>query len=1449
MAHEKKIYSPPSDSTQASRHFDGIEVGSVSIKSVRMNGEGKTSATVLRHEGDTIRTLKKLLGELNCDNQSSIMITGQSTKCLLNIPYKSEIECLEKALLHYKCTPDLLLSLGGENFTMYTLKDGRIKNIISPSKCAAGTGEFLVQQFQRMGFSMDEGIDASYSGRAVELSTRCAVFCKSDIIHKLNKGEYTRSDIARTLIEDLVQKVCKLINQAQWPSRSIVVAGGLVLNRAFIGALKQRLSGSKIIIFKESCCLEAFGASLYSSDLLKDFSADHAVNSIKVIGSPFTVLPHLKEAEELVDYRAYCGNYDNGVIEGGSYILGIDAGSTTTKAVLFNAEDGSIGPSCYLQTHGNPVTAAIKCMKDLMTQTAGKSIKIIQAAATGSGRELVSILLDNSPSFNEIMSHARSASEEIATVDTLFEIGGQDSKYTSFLEGIPVDYAMNDGCSAGTGSFLEEILSHGMNIPVREISARAELSLTPLSFGERCSAFINTDIKNAIQEGQNLDDIIAGLSYSIAKNYLSRVVGVRSIGNNIIFQGGVALNKSVALALAALTKRKVVVPSYPELMGCIGSCLLARDQLLNGDEKEKEYDLGKFIQGEIKIDDTFTCNSCENLCEIKRYSLREKKYPFGGLCSKYEMYRHKNKSTNPGKNFFNLRSKLLLEDFGQRPIENPRGTIGIPMALTTYEFFPFYAKLINELGYTAVLSRSSRSGMSRCKGPICYPCEIAHGAVDDLQCQKVDYIFLPYLIEGLKDNEYPYNYVCTVAGAIPGLIENAFENISPRLLSPHIALSDDLISTTRKEIRTMGRSLGLSARHSDSAFESAFHHYRKFKEAYGSIAHHELNNVSKPIIIVAGRPYITCSSEANLSIPNKICSRGYDVVPADMLPFLKGDIHSRNVWLFTQQIINAVDYAKKFPNMYLCFISCFSCMPDASIYHLIREKLAGETFCYLEIDSHTAHLGFDTRIGAFMDIIENKLKNRGRSPNRAEKIEDRDAIKNQIFPLARLSEDQTYVIDSKGERVEFSDPRVMHVYPFATGLRTKKMLENIFNERGWRIRVAGELNRSIYRHASQLCSGRECMVCAAITSATCYDIAENRDSDEITIYYNYDQVGPCQDAAWPIVWETFARRLQLRDAVFMTLPTKFNKYLGEGNIFGRELLYVVSLGDIFDEAEAALQLVARDPASARAIFKNETDIVISNVSNGLRGITSALGRWAESVAKIPLRMMPLEVPKVLIFGGANVPYFYKPVSDFLFEQGIIPKTTDMWEGLTFTESEPIMRFSLKRGVMLPKKQFRVLPLLLSILNPMNDVKEVLEVINSRSLIMGINYIVNRFRTIAGKSGLLYDVHTPYHKIADAGHPYTSYNAWCGGTTISIGKYITAAKTKIYDGFINLSAFNCQPVINSQTIIRNIANSTNLPYLSLDVEGPWLSAHHKRLLEATAVQVKRFHEEKLNRYKN
>ncbi|MBS1858362.1 MAG: activase, partial [Acidobacteria bacterium] len=436
--------------------FEGWNIGAVSVKRVRLHSGGRLQADLVRHGGDPARAIHALL-QPALPPAAGAMVTGSQAVSFLDLPYLPESICLEAALAHLDLRPDLVLSLGGETFVAYCMSAGSVRRMISSNRCAAGSGEFLVQQFGRMNLDLAGGIAAASGGRCVPLASRCSVHCKSDATHRLNKGECTPADIACSLIANLAAKIAALVAATGWPHRRVLLAGGLAQCEQLTAEIARLLAEARLETVPESPWLEAAGAA---------FAARRA--GPRPLPDPRLWLKPADAAR--LPRRRPLADFLNRVVRlpapepvplapGCDLILALDAGSTTTKAILFDIAGGRAAANCYLRTHGNPVHAAFECLAALQRQVGATPHRIVHAAVTGSGREVVSLYLDNCPVFNEIVAHARAARERVPGADTLFEIGGQDAKFVGLQDGVPVDYSMNDGCSAGTGSFLEEAAS------------------------------------------------------------------------------------------------------------------------------------------------------------------------------------------------------------------------------------------------------------------------------------------------------------------------------------------------------------------------------------------------------------------------------------------------------------------------------------------------------------------------------------------------------------------------------------------------------------------------------------------------------------------------------------------------------------------------------------------------------------------------------------------------------------------------------------------------------------------------------------------------------------------------------------------------------------------------------------------------------------------------------
>ncbi|MFX1327230.1 MAG: hypothetical protein ACFE91_03675 [Promethearchaeota archaeon] len=443
----------------------------------------------------------------------------------------------------------------------------------------------------------------------------------------------------------------------------------------------------------------------------------------------------------------------------------------------------------------------------------------------------------------------------------------------------------------------------------------------------------------------------------------------------------------------------------------------------------------------------------------------------------------------------------------------------------------------------------------------------------------------------------------------------------------------------------------------------------------------------------------------------------------------------------------------------------------------------------------------------------------------------------------QFSENYDYIIDSKGNRVDYDDPRIVFVEPAARNPYGARLVIDLYNQHNRTIRVSQETDDNILKYAKQVCSGRECVPSLAIAGSILRDINEYRRDDEITIYRDpLNQHGPCQNGAWPVLWDIlFKKRQNVKDAFFCIGPSFKNKYLGlKPEIILIEQVNFI-IGHFLVEARNALQCVAKDKYLAIDQFELITNEFINNVKVGRKSLRTGLVRWARDVSTIPLMAKVEEMPKVLIFGGLNLLFNHYPVEEYFLDKGIIVKVVDLVESLNLLLSEPVMRYGFRKSIFNPRQQFEEASLDISIVE--EEYKR--DAVKAKRGLDKMKFLAlqcDTYRKIISKTGLLFDPYVDYVDLIEAGNKYVTSNSFTE-TPVITGRFIHSIKSGVYDGLINMGAFNCQPAMNSQAIIRPLANKSDIPYAAIDCEGPWISTNQRRLLETIAIQAKRVRKKK------
>ncbi|HNZ64535.1 MAG TPA: hypothetical protein PKJ10_01750 [Smithella sp.] len=441
---------------------------------------------------------------------------------------------------------------------------------------------------------------------------------------------------------------------------------------------------------------------------------------------------------------------------------------------------------------------------------------------------------------------------------------------------------------------------------------------------------------------------------------------------------------------------------------------------------------------------------------------------------------------------------------------------------------------------------------------------------------------------------------------------------------------------------------------------------------------------------------------------------------------------------------------------------------------------------------------------------------------------------------ARFSSDEKHIIDKDGNVLQLDDPRVIHVWTMETNPYQLKMIEQLFLKRGWHLRVIKKPIEVAMKDAKHFCTGRECFFANYYAGAVYNDLMDHGNNDgEVTLYYYANQKGPCQIGAWPDVFEIMRERLKMDNSIFLVRLSEKNNYLGQGPALGREIASSLALGDIFREAEYSLTCVAADPEEAMKTFQAETGKVLESIKDGLKALNAALEEWARAVARIPVKKKVSEMPKILVLGTVEVEILHHPVVQYFISQGIIPKVTNFTQFPFILTAENYVRYGLKRGKIALKDHMKVFPFILNLLNPKTDYKEYLGAVVSLIGSKTFNVLMKKYHKIASRSGLLCNEYISMEDICIAGDSLASVNTFTESFE-AIGSYLMYSKTGVYDGLMHLCSFNCQPAVNAQAIIRSHSSASNIPFASIDMEGPWLSSGQIRTLETLAVQAKSSH---------
>ncbi|MBN1700139.1 MAG: hypothetical protein JW881_21690 [Spirochaetales bacterium] len=1267
----------------------GICLGASTISAVelsRNNGTYTVEKVMIRpHEGNPKETFSKVVNELTTGG-TPVLVTGRKFRQFVNLPSITEPEAVEYAIDYITGKSrkfDAVVAAGGETFMVYRLDhDHKIAGISTGNKCASGTGEFFLQQIKRMNLKVNEAVELAHTGTPYAVSGRCSVFCKSDCTHALNKGEPI-ANVTAGLCHMIAQKIIELL--AKVPNNRILVVGGTAQNSAVIAHIKNELND--VVVPEQAPYFEALGAAIAAFDRGEAskgdlFNKEH---------SGFTFLPPLKKFEHLVTFNTT--PYARAE-EGDRCIIGLDVGSTTTKAVLLRTKDNAFLGSIYLRTNGNPVEASRECYKSLLEQLHGTSVNIVGVGVTGSGRQIAGLYSLTDGIINEIIAHAAAAVYFDASVDTIFEIGGQDAKYTYITNSVASDYAMNEACSAGTGSFLEEAAHESLNVNVEDIAEYAVKGERPPNFNDQCAAFISSDIKNATHEGISKEDILAGLVYSICFNYTNRVKGHRPVGEKVFMQGGVCYNRAVPLAMAAILRKPIIVPPEPGLMGAFGVALELKKRIELGLMEEKSFDLATLIGRKVIYEKPFICaggkEKCDIKCSINRIRIEDTVYPFGGACNRYYNLRFKINVDDEKLDLVKLRKSLVFDKYAP-VLQVPEGAlkIGINKSFLPHRIFPLFYNFFSSLGCSVMVPEGmNEEALNRQTSSLCYPAQIAIGLFDNLTDKNPDYYFMPHIEEmyvpkGNKRKEF--SATCIFVQGEAFWMQQVFKDkkLREKILAPTVNFGGGWEKGRKPFVETAAK-LGFTRKKANEAFTRAVAVQEAFEEELRQIGKKVLDELhrdpEKIATVLIGRPYNAFAELANKGIPKKLTSRGYMVIPYDMLPYDKEEIapphHDYMHWEMGNQVIRASQLVKKDRQLFGIYITNFLCAIDSLLVSYFRRIMETKPSLTLELDGHTADAGINTRIEAFLDIIHNYIQVQKNV---------RDIEVNGFRPAEIVVDNKgaTY-IDSKGKRFSLTHPDVKMILP-SMGDYNNRLVADVFSKLGIRAEALPIADADVLRAGRGVTTCKECLPMIICVGFMLDYIEKKKKPGEKLIVFQPRAAGYCRLGQYHVYMKILIREKKLEDVAIISLANE-ERYAGLGPAFALPAWKALVTGDVFDDIRNTIMTVAEDPEKGLAVLEEEYvkagDVLAGRLKKSLyRQLRESAIRLREEVKlKIPLE----EAPHVMVMGEIFVrrdSFSNQHIARRLAERGFIARVSHVSEWIYY------LNYMIKNGLHIADHTF------------------------------------------------------------------------------------------------------------------------------------------------------------------
>ncbi len=1269
--------------------FIGIDVGAEAVKLVELVDDAGslrwTRRHLVEHHKRPVEVLREVLSAWRYDEARAAAVTGRLSRqvALARAPTK-QAELYGYRFLFGEA-PATIVNIGSHGFSVLELH-GRDNAVFREnSRCSQGTGNFLRQLVERFELGVDEAaLLVENEPDPAPLSGRCPVILKTDMTHLANLGE-PRAKILAGLFDAVCENVQVLLKPGISPP-ALLLVGGVMRSlrvRAHFARYGEK-NGMTLLDTKDddALYLEALGAACIAAKQRR------GLTKIDALFAPAEA-NDLERLPPLAASLARVRRLTRPPLDPGSarrVVLGLDIGSTGSKAVAIATSGGEALWEGYLRTNGNPVAAAQGLVEAFLAGPAAHHL-VVGFGVTGSGREIVGSLLatcyghERVYVLNEIAAHARGALHHDERVDTIFEIGGQDAKYIRLSAGRIVDAAMNEACSAGTGSFIEE---QGKRFSgITSVSDLAQTALNApygVALGQHCSVFMAEIVDEAVAAGVEQSAIMAGLYDSIIQNYLNRVKGTRSLGEVIFCQGMPFAAPALAAAVARQTHATVIVPPNPGTIGALGIALLAAPEIA----KSAPLALARFLAAKITSKDSFVCKSIEgcggagNKCRIDRLRTvvgeEQKTFTWGGSCSLYDKGTRKQKLPARAPDPFARREKLiaaLAQELGE--------SRGLPKVALTDEFqlkglSPFFATFIYELGFDLVTYRGAdraalKRGILGANVPFCAPMQQIHGLSARMADSTCDYIFFPMLRELPKVAAEPISVVCPLMQGSPDIIAlDLARTLRGRLVSPVLELGDGPLGSAkfRESCRVAAKDLGVDdPSRQDAAFDkalAAMHRFDAQVEEFGREAVRFCAAHGVTPVVVLGRNYTIYNQVLNSNVPALLREQGALAIPVDCYPVDQETPSFVDMfWGQGQRILRAAHTIRRTEGTYSLFCSNYSCGPDSFTAHFYSYIMEGKPSAIIETDGHCGDAGTKTRIEAFLHCVRQDLDEKARrAPTSLVAIE-----KLRVRPRE---------LRHSGERV-----LIPRMGPGAEALAAALSGFGIAAE------ALPRPDRDALNIGRRYTSGKECAPMVITLGSLLQRLERERESDERFVFLMPGSRGPCRFGAYKTLHKIVLERLGYSERVRVWSPP-FDDYF-EDLPGGFAVLCFTTLmaADLLLEAYQDVLPVEQHPGAARAIYnryQGELNELLRELGGGdlsvgrslaevaagrLYGITDLLARAAASFALIKQDRV---VPNVLVVGEIYMrcdPFANDFVIDKLAERGIRARLAPMSEWIEYSD--------------------------------------------------------------------------------------------------------------------------------------------------------------------------------------